>query len=167
MAPKKQDPARRFWSRVEKTDGCWTWTGPTDRGYGRIKVDGKFFRAHRYSLMLSGAELSPTDYVCHRCDNPPCVRPDHLFIGTPAENTADMISKGRFRVASGDGHHARRRPEAMPRGENNGSSKLTADQVREIRSIGGTAFQSVIAARFGVSQTLVGKILRRKIWNHV
>jgi hypothetical protein len=90
-------PVERFWSRVEKTDGCWEYTGArTARGYGRLGVEGHSVLAHRYSWELThGTKLSPDVLVCHHCDNPCCVRPDHLFLGSSADNNRDMAAKGR------------------------------------------------------------------------
>ena len=85
----------RFWSNVVKGDGCWEWTGYVSGRYGRIRVgDGRRIQAHRFSYELHyGATDSPV--ICHRCDNPLCVRPDHLFAGDQAANLADMTAKGR------------------------------------------------------------------------
>lgn len=87
----------RFWSRVEKGPDCWVWTGPRgQRGYGQINVGGRTLRVHRVSWAMHHGDPGEL-FVCHKCDNPPCVRPDHLFIGTHTDNMRDKISKGRGR----------------------------------------------------------------------
>lgn len=86
----------RFWQRVEKTDGCWRWTGPLHAfGYGLIWRGGNNVGAHRISWEIHVGPIPDGLFVLHRCDNPPCVRPDHLFLGTQADNIHDMVAKGR------------------------------------------------------------------------
>jgi hypothetical protein len=89
--------AERFWARVEKSGECWLWTGARlQKGYGSIRIANRAFSTHRVAMALNGA-IPPDDMaVLHRCDNPPCVRPEHLFLGTQADNMADMIKKGRY-----------------------------------------------------------------------
>lgn len=89
--------SKRFWSHVDKTDGCWLWTG-ADKGalgHGRFYVKGKRTKVHRFSWELANGPIPPGLFVLHRCDNGACVRPDHLFLGTQADNIRDMDSKGR------------------------------------------------------------------------
>ena len=93
------DPSERFWDKVSRAgpEECWPWTGTLggSNGYGAFWLDGHQVPAHRYSLALSGIEIPPGMIVMHSCDNPPCVNPAHLSVGTNADNTADMFAKGR------------------------------------------------------------------------
>jgi hypothetical protein len=133
-----QDPVARFWSKVEKTDGCWIWRGERlPAGYGKIKIAGGYWLAHRYSKVIERGALSDEFQVCHECDNPSCVRPDHLFLGTPSDNAEDMVVKGRS------------------------AGQLTPDQVAELRSgmLPGATPQE-FAAHFGVSRNVIYDVLR-------
>jgi len=86
----------RFWPKVAKSDGCWLWTASgTDDGYGQLKFQGKRYYAHHLSVRLSGREIPTGMIVCHKCDVPKCVRPDHLYVATMAENQQDSVRKGR------------------------------------------------------------------------
>lgn len=142
----------RFWSKVDRSGGpdtCWLWTASrTKLGYGQFFVaTGKGpIRASRMAWILTNGEPEPGELVCHRCDNPPCCNPAHLFLGTNADNMADMAAKGR---------HV-------------GTRRLTPDQVVAIRarySEGHNQYQ--IAAAFGVSQSAVSAIVLGKRWAHV
>lgn len=87
----------RFWSKVNKTDGCWLWIASRHKkGYGQFKLDGKMRKAHRVAWELTYGPIPPDKNVCHTCDNPPCVRPDHLFLGTNGDNVRDAVKKGRW-----------------------------------------------------------------------
>lgn len=113
--------AERFWEKVVKTDGCWIWTASLNEwGYGNFwNATGKTELAHRVAWRLTHGKDAGSLRVCHSCDNPPCVRSEHLFLGTDADNVADQVSKGR-----------------QPRspGEKNGRAKLSDAQVDELRA---------------------------------
>lgn len=136
----------RFWSFVNKSEGCWEWQGgKTRQGYGLIYFKGRRWAAHRLSYFLNVSQDIENLFVCHRCDNPQCVRPDHLFLGTPLDNVRDMIQKNRSR-----------------KGETHGQAKLTNIQVQEIREIGKGMTQKEIAAKYGIRQDSVSRILSGK-----
>lgn len=124
------------------------------RGYGSASLYRQgSIGAHRLSWLIHFGEIPPEMHVCHRCDNPPCVNPRHLFLGTNLDNRRDSIAKGRFRVGRGERHR---------------SAKLTEAQVREIRQrreLGDR--QEALAAEFGVSGCAISNIHRRKTWAHV
>lgn len=171
----------RFWSRVDMTagpDGCWLWLGGTgSRGYGHIysKELGRQL-AHRIAYKLCLSPIPEGLLVCHHCDNPSCVNPAHLFLGTPKDNSCDMVSKGRDlahahpdKLARGDRHGSRTHPEAIPYGEQHHNAKCTEALVREVRALyaeGGIS-QSVIARRYGMNPRTLTDIIRRRSWKHV
>lgn len=96
---QKPPTEKRFWERVNKQpDGCWLWTGTTNlRGYGILARNNTMQLAHRFSYELHKGVIPDGMFVCHSCDNPPCVNPDHLWLGTNADNVSDMVAKGRAR----------------------------------------------------------------------
>jgi hypothetical protein len=171
--------AERFWPKVDMTGDCWTWTARRDvDGYGRFRPDGANVGdtgAHRVALALSGVVLDSTDLVCHHCDNPPCVRPSHLFVGAPIDNTADMMRKGRHRsgnttlTAARGARNARALyPERTARGERSGQARFKEDDIREMRAAyAGGETQVSIAKRYGTAQGTISYIVLRKGWKHV
>src|SRR3990167_9655999 len=91
------DALRRFWNKVNKTDNCWNWIGgKTVAGYGCFKLDGRNYLTHRLVYAWTYGPFAKGLNVCHKCDNPSCVRPDHLFLGTYSENMQDASRKGRL-----------------------------------------------------------------------
>lgn len=92
----KRTPAERFWSFVEKTDGCWLWRGSSNGKYGHFYIThGVRVYAHRYSVLLSGRDIGETQCIMHLCDNPQCVRPDHLRVASYSDNIRDSYEKRR------------------------------------------------------------------------
>jgi hypothetical protein len=137
---------RRFWDKVQQGTGCWEWTGMLRRGR-----DESTIYAHRLSYELNIAPVPAGLIVCHRCDNPPCVRPEHLFLGTDNDNQRDKVAKGR-----------------QERGETHHAAKLTAADVVEIRSsrAQGTRVNE-LAAKYGVDRGAIQAVVSRKTWAHV
>lgn len=149
----------RFWSKVSKRGPaeCWLWSGAINgSGYGMIltRRDGRHFmdRAHRVSFALANGSIPPDGVILHSCDNPPCVNPAHLVLGTQAENLADMRSKGRARIV----------------GEKNGMARLTARDVREIRRRRAAGEGVDLLARaFGIAAAYVYQLAERRAWRHI
>lgn len=158
----------RFWSKVQKSDGCWEWTANRTRfGHGLIWRDGTTDGAHRVSWEIANDQpVPPGMFVCHHCDNPPCVRPDHLFIGTPKDNTVDAARKGR--MARGDRHSSRTHPERVVRGERAKQHKIPEADIPGIRAaVAAGADQLAIASKYGVTRQAIWNIANRKTWKHV
>lgn len=134
----------RFWRSVTK--GCWIWTGhKNNKGYGMIGKAGSstdFWLIHRVSWVIHRGPIPDGLCVLHRCDNPLCVNPDHLFLGTKKDNTQDMIAKRR----------------------NRGAARLTEDQIREIIALDRSVGYKQIAARYGITRGHVWRIRKRKRW---
>lgn len=162
------DISERFWDKVTKTDGCWVWNGSRQPfGHGTLHVGGRAGRhqlAHRISWELHYGAIPEGAYVLHRCDTPWCVRPDHLFTGSHADNQRDMKDKGR-----------------AAKGERKKGAKVTGNQVREIRNRyagrkldpNGRAWKNdpnsilVIAKDYGVAMETIFDIVKRRTWKHI
>lgn len=153
---RRSEPEARFWSRVDKSGECWVWTGGRDEhGYGSFTLStGNYLGAHRYSYTLAYGD--PGDLrVCHTCDNPPRVNPEHLFAGTQLENIKDRVTKGR--CAGG-----------QLLGEENRHARLRAlDVIEIVRMLRAGATQAAVAVAFGVSENCIGSIARGRNWSHV
>ena len=145
----------RFWKYVTKTDRCWLWSGDTnDWGYGRLSVQGKPVRAHRYSYEKHYGVQPGKRLVCHTCDVPNCVRPDHLFLGTDLDNSRDAKRKGMLI------------PPPVAYGEDRWNAKLTRDDVLKIRDAHarGGVTHAALADKFDVSRRHIGKIVSKQEW---
>lgn len=160
----RKDVSQAFWERhiPEPNSGCWLWLSALNvNGYGQLKCGGYAGYAHRYSyqhLVAGGADIRGK-LVCHKCDNPCCVNPDHLFLGSAADNMADCIRKGR---------HASQRPTTnYARGVDAARAKLNERSVKEIRRLKGVLGQRKIAAAFGVTRGAVRCIHAGETWKHV
>lgn len=149
----KQTTRDKFWKKVNKTDTCWLWTSQLRNGYGMFTINYKPLSAHRVSWELHNGPIPKGLLVCHKCDIPSCVNPEHLFLGTIQDNTNDRDSKGRFKVLNG---------------ELNGSAILTEKDVLDIRSRERyNGFQTKLAEEYGVSNSTISAILHRRIWKHI
>jgi len=156
-----------FWSKVEKSS-CWLWTAAkTEKGYGVFSVARRTFKAHRISYELLHGPIPKDLCVLHRCDVSACVNPNHLFLGTRADNNADMLAKGRH-IAGGT-HCGDSSTNGMyPKGSAHHNAKLTADLVREIRSAraAGMSFAK-LAKKYRLSTGYVFRLINRGTWRDV
>lgn len=144
--PKPKSIEERFWPKVEKTDYCWNWIAALNcEGYGQFKLNGTMKAAHRVSWEIHNGPIQNQLHVLHKCDNPQCINPDHLFLGTHQDNSDDKMAKNRQSV------------------------KLTKEQVLEIRykySLGNTSTRK-LANEYKIHNTTISRIIHRKYWNHI
>lgn len=162
MDPHISGRAALFWSKVDKAEGgCWTWKGSLFKpsGYGQFWVAGSPTIASRVAWCLTFGPIPDGMCVLHRCDNRPCVNPDHLFLGTKADNNRDRAQKGR------NGN------SGAPPGERNGNASLTAHDVMKLRSLYSANNKRPkygdLAKRFGIAASTVAAIVNRRTWKHV
>lgn len=155
------DVPERFWDRVSKSDpdSCWEWKSHRqDDGYGCVRTKGNsLLRAHRVAFELTNGPIPEGLFVCHKCDNPPCCNPAHLFAGTCAENNHDKHMKGRQGTDNG------------AKGEANHGAKLTEAIVSEIRRryTQDRIYQRLLAVEYGVSPKEIYRIVNRLSWRHI
>lgn len=153
----------QYIDRTSSPNGCWIWTGARDSaGYGTVFLrmkqnDSKKSRkkdqdrAHRLMWIRNFGPIPEGIFVCHRCDNPPCCNPEHLFLGSPADNNLDSVIKGR-----------------KPKGERSWNARLTGSQVREIRMLRQKGHPlHFLAKQFGVKRTTISSIVHRRTWKHI
>lgn len=188
----------RFWSKVDRSGACWLWTAATSfDGYGQFLFNGQSARAHRIAFELSNGPIPDGYHVLHHCDTPACVNPEHLFLGTNADNVADREHKGRTAKGDrsparmhpdvmarrgdtngsrtkpekrprGDDHWTHQHPNQLPHGEQHGRALLNADQVRSIRARHAAGEkQQHLADEYGVSRSTIFHIINRDSWKHI
>jgi hypothetical protein len=159
----------RFWSRVillANVDKCWEWSGAKwGKGYGCFRIKKLIYNAHRLAFFIQNKKDPLELQVCHKCDNPSCCNPNHLFLGTNKDNYEDCLKKGRYKPPP--------LPSTIKRnlaiGDRNKSTKLTKDQViaiREAYSNGGRR-QSELAKEYGLNQSSIRDIIIRHTWKHI
>lgn len=148
---RKRDEVARFWSKVDKSGPCWLWTASTTYGYGSFRINKRTALAHRYSYQLANGDIPDGMNVLHDCDNPACVNPAHLRLGTKADNTYDMMDKSRQQGCC----------------KNN--QKLTAGQAAAIRAryVPGRVTMKSLAEEYGVSVSAICLIVHRRNWRRV
>lgn len=180
-----EDRKKRFWISVNK-DGpiiraelgpCWIWmAGVNKKGYGRTGIGhATKFSCHRISWVIAHGEPPDNLHVLHKCDNPTCVNPSHLFLGTNAQNTEDCVSKGRHlspmrkqSARRGERHYSTYAPEKICRGENHGMAKLKLEEVLSIKSLlSSGCSRSMLAAWFCVGKTQIDRIATGNRWAHI
>jgi hypothetical protein len=154
MGRKVIDPVKKFWSRVDKksADECWLWIGAFDKdGYGQMRDGIRKIqdRGHKFSYRLHFGVIPKNMCVCHKCDNPSCVNPNHLFLGTALDNQKDKMAKNR---------HAK--------GESQGHSKLTNEQISQIRSRANDDYK-VLCSEFNIVPSTVYRIWHKESWKHI
>lgn len=149
--PLSPERIKRFWSNVDKSGECWVWTATLSKGYGRFRNDGRYDRASRIAWYLTYGRIPDNFIVCHHCDNPSCVNPNHLFLGTHKDNAQDKVRKGRAQW-----------------GEQATLGKLNREQVFEIRNLylQGVS-QRELARRHGVTSKAIKKILTGEHWKNL
>jgi len=169
--PRKVPALVRYWEKVDQSagpDACWPWTGARlADGYGRFWFQGKFVRATRWGYKNMIGSLPDHLHILHRCDNPPCMNPEHWFVGTNADNQADKVAKGRQARGLKQGAHTH--PESVHRGTTHRNAKLTEADVRDIRgryASGGTTMKA-LAREYRVSFSNIQLIIARGGWKHV
>lgn len=144
----------RFWAKVRKTEACWYWTASKNTsGYGQFNTgNGRIWRTHRISWIMERGQINPNSHVLHRCDNPACVNPNHLFLGSQKDNILDCIHKGRS-------------PILGKKGDKHPTHRLSPEDIGYIRN--SSDLQETLARRFGVHQPQISRIKSGHRWSHL
>lgn len=183
---------KRFWKKISISEikfynnsPCWEWTGSRcSDGYGSVKINNKSFGTHRISWILCNGEIENGLFVLHHCDNPCCVNPTHLFLGTQRDNSLDKVNKGRGnylkgidswphnhkeRLARGEKNGMHTHPEKRMLGEKNKNSKLKESEVIEIRQLFETGSYSKmkLGKIFNISDSQIYNIVNYISWNYL
>lgn len=149
----------RFWSHVDEKDkdDCWEWQAyKSKKGYGSFGVKRNILLAHRISWIIANGQIPKGKIIMHKCDNPPCVNPEHLFCGTPMDNMMDKMRKGRYKKGK------------IVRGESHPISKLKKEDIPKIRNLYDQGISThKIGKRFGVNSKTIWFIGKRIAWSHI
>jgi hypothetical protein len=153
----------RFWNKVNVTnkDDCWEWLGGLSRGYGQFSLNGKNMPAHRFSALIAGEKIDGL-CVCHKCDNPGCVNPKHLFVGTHADNMRDAAKKGRIggRKPAGPRFVCRPRTRRV----------LSPEEIKEVKKLYKKGVKGsgvyTLGRKFGVSYGQIQNVLKNNTQSH-
>ncbi len=178
----KDVDAIRFWGRVDRSGDCWEWRATRLKNrYGSVKLHGKMYKAHRVAWFLVNGDIPAGLHICHRCDNPSCVRPEHLFAGTARDNMRDKVAKGRHvsqygdehaqahndytNLPRGSRHWTTTNPSRVSRGEHRFNAKLTWDKVAEIRRRSRCGEMNItLASEYGVTEMVISRVVRGLSW---
>jgi hypothetical protein len=164
-----EQQTRNFWNKVQilDPDSCWEWQAHRDRdGYGSVKLSRKTYRATRVAYSLEFGDLRNDLGVLHKCDNPPCCNPNHLFLGTVLENNRDAKAKGRTATGLRNGKYTK--PERTARGERVNTARLTETTVYEIiAKLRQNVSQQVLATEHNICRQAIWAIAHGKTWKHI
>lgn len=150
-SPTLEQYAEKFWKRVDKSEpsGCWTWQGYCQR-FGHGWLGSRFGLAHRFAWKLLRGPLADDVCLLHHCDNPPCVNPDHLYIGDRKDNMRDKVARGR-----------------VQKGQDSALARLKDEDVREIRRLKAEKTAGEVGAMFGITASHIFHIWARRAWKHL
>lgn len=155
-------PKSDFWSHVQRSDGCWLWmAGRSSEGYGTFRFNGRMQKAPRVAWQLTFGPIPDGLNALHHCDNPPCVRPEHLFLGTIDDNNKDRAAKGRSKGTFKQADPAH--PATLRSGERHWLAKVSDQDVIEMRRLTQSgASRKCLAARFNIHAATVSRIVRNE-----